>query len=236
MKVGVAIADITIGHVRGQRHPRRADRGARHRPGAGRGGVAVRRPAGVARQPRHRGAGRPAWSRSGSATRTRRWCRTRRSAAADGFVNLAVGSDEQFRAFCAAGRGARSCADDPRYATNAGRVAEREPSSCRGCRRCSRRARWPSGSRCSTARACRAARSGRCRRWRRRRRGRSSTTRTRRPARCARSARRSRSTASTRPRDPAPPTLGQHTDEVLRELGYDGGELAELLAGPCRPG
>ena len=34
----------------------------------------------------------------------------------------------------------------------------------------------------------------------------------------------------------APPTLGQHTDEVLRELGYDGAELAELLAGPCRPG
>jgi formyl-CoA transferase/CoA:oxalate CoA-transferase len=34
----------------------------------------------------------------------------------------------------------------------------------------------------------------------------------------------------------APPTLGQHTEEVLRELGYDGGELAELLAGPCRPG
>jgi len=34
----------------------------------------------------------------------------------------------------------------------------------------------------------------------------------------------------------APPLLGQQTEEVLRELGYDGDELATLLAGACRPG
>ncbi len=44
--------------------------------------------------------------------------------AADGFVNLAVGSDVQFRSFCTEA-GALELADDPRYATNAGRVAER---------------------------------------------------------------------------------------------------------------
>ena len=45
--------------------------------------------------------------------------------AADGWVNLAVGSDQQFRAFCAEA-GAPELADDQRYATNAGRVGHRE--------------------------------------------------------------------------------------------------------------
>jgi len=32
-----------------------------------------------------------------------------------------------------------------------------------------------------------------------------------------------------------PPLLGQHTAEVLGELGYEGAELSALLAGACRP-
>ena len=31
----------------------------------------------------------------------------------------------------------------------------------------------------------------------------------------------------------APPLLGQHSEEVLAELGYEGERLAALLAGPC---
>src|SRR5262249_6437825 len=44
--------------------------------------------------------------------------------AADGYINLAIGTDDQFERFCRqAGRD--DLADDPRYRTNAGRVENR---------------------------------------------------------------------------------------------------------------
>jgi crotonobetainyl-CoA:carnitine CoA-transferase CaiB-like acyl-CoA transferase len=47
--------------------------------------------------------------------------------ARDGFVNIAVGNDAQWRLFCrAVGGGLAALADDPRFATNAARVERRD--------------------------------------------------------------------------------------------------------------
>jgi formyl-CoA transferase len=32
-----------------------------------------------------------------------------------------------------------------------------------------------------------------------------------------------------------PPLLGEHAAELLAELGYDDGEVSDLLAGACKP-
>ena len=116
--------------------------------------------------------------------------------AADGFVNLAVGSDAAVPLVLRRGGGARSWPTS-RATPRTPAAWPSGPSSCRGCRQLFAtrtvaewiavfdRARVPGGP-IRTVPEVAAAR-----------RGRSSTTRTRRPARCARSARRSQSTAST---------------------------------------
>jgi crotonobetainyl-CoA:carnitine CoA-transferase CaiB-like acyl-CoA transferase len=154
--------------------------------------------------------------------------------ASDGWVNLAVGSDQQFRAFCAEA-GALELADDPRYATNAGRVGHRlelvprlqelfRQRTVAAWLALFDRARVPGGPIRTVPQV--AAGSP----W--------AIVDHEHPA--AGTVRTFRSPIALDGDHPtatsAPPTLGQHTEEVLRELGYDGGELAELLAGPCRPG
>ena len=147
---------------------------------------------------------------------------------ADRPIVVAVGSERQWPRFCEA-IGLPGLACDPRFATNADRVANREAlrpllaarlrertrRGLAGGPRCGRRPlrprqRHPAGVRARSTRRAHGLR--------------------RRPSGAgrpfARSARRSSSTARRRPPSQPPPLLGEHTDEILRELGYEETERA----------
>ena len=155
-------------------------------------------------------------------------------AAADGHVIVAVGNDAQFAKFCAV-------AGAPRLGCRRALRAQRRPRSQprRAGRRRSKQfcahSPWRSGSKASTRPASRA--------------GRSTTSRTPLPIRrSSRAALRVdlphplagtvplvgtplKMSASPPALDRAPPTLGQHTEEVLREVaGIDATTLAALRA------
>ncbi len=155
--------------------------------------------------------------------------------AADGYINLAIGTDDQFARFCReAGRG--DLADDPRYRTNRDRVVGRETLVAELQATISTRsvAEWE-------AALDRAAAPG----------GPVLTVPqvfdgpaahmvetvehpTAGPLKLVRSP---MSIDGERPSARRyPPRLGEHTAEVLAEAGYSPQEVADLLAGACGSG
>ena len=153
-------------------------------------------------------------------------------ATSDGkWVIVAVGTDEQFRRFCLEA-GLEGLAADPRFTTNPQRVAHRVEIVEALTRAIAgrtlaeslaaiQRARVPGGAVRSIAEvfghAPFAIRSHD-----------HPTIGTVRTVRSPIGLDGRHPTASA-----APPLLGQHSEEVLAELGYGGARLAELLAGPC---
>ena len=147
------------------------------------------------------------------------------------WVIVAVGTDEQFRRFCLEA-GLDGLANDPRFATNPQRVAHRHEIVAELTRAIAQRtlaewlgaierARVPGGAVRSISEvfghAPFAIQTHQ-----------HPTIGTVRTVRSPIGLDGTHPTASS-----APPLLGQHSEEVLAELGYEGEQLATLLAGPC---
>jgi crotonobetainyl-CoA:carnitine CoA-transferase CaiB-like acyl-CoA transferase len=155
-------------------------------------------------------------------------------AASDGFVNLALGTDEHFRRFCAAA-GRDDLAADPRWQTNRGRVEGRDelvPELQRtiGSRTVAHwtavveQARVPGGPVLSIPETFAGPAAHMVESVDHASAGEIGLVRS--PMRYE-----GERLGARRP----PPRLGEHAQDVLTELGYDAGEVAALLAGPCKP-
>ena len=219
LKVGIVDRRPRRRAVRARRHPGRAARARAHRPRPARRRLDARRADLAAHLPRRQPLRDRRACRRAAATSTRRSSPYETFRAADGFVNIAVGNDAQWRALCARGRRAARRAARPTRASPPTPPASSTATRSRAILEPLVAARpSPTGSRCATAPASRAARSstvaealappagagarhGRAARAPdRRRRSASPACRSASPRRRARCARRRRASASTRAR------------------------------------
>ncbi len=154
--------------------------------------------------------------------------------AADGYINLAVGTDDHFRRFCReAGR--EDLAAEPRWQTNAGRVQGRDvlvpqlreliaERTVEEWNQVLERAHVPGGPVLTIPETFAGPAAHMVEHVAHPAAGEIGLVRS--PIRFG-------------PERPGsrlpPPRLGEHGEEVLTELGYDPAQVRDLLAGPCRP-